>query len=330
MTLIGPTLQRFFTDRLAKQKAVSRHTVTAYRDGWHLFLVYLEQQLRIAPAVLDFNDVTADVITGFLTHLETSRCNSVQTRNHRLAALRAFFAYAALWHPEHAATIQRILAIPPKRHDTTTVSYLDESELTALVNAPDTTTWEGRRDQLFITLAAHTGLRVTELLSLTPASLTLTAIPQVTCQGKGRKDRILPLTRPLATALAGWISSNRTARDQPIFATRTGRRLTRDAIALRLRQHTQTALICCPSLAGKHVTPHVLRHTCAMRMLTNGVDLATISLWLGHADASSTNPYLHADMELKRRALARADPPKPEPIPPAQLPDPVLAMLEAL
>jgi integrase len=173
-------------------------------------------------------------------------------------------------------------------------------------------------------------LRVAELLSLTPSSLDLGANPRVTCQGKGRKERILPLTKGLATALAGWIAANKTPDDHPLFANRIGRRLTRDAIALRLAQHAAAAVPHCPSLANKHVTPHVLRHSCAMRMLLNEVDPITISLWLGHADPSSTNPYIHADMNLKTRALAKADPTPPADTPPAPIADPLLTMLEAL
>lgn len=308
MTLIAPTLQAFFTDRLARQRRASARTIASYRDTMRLLLTFVQHQSGTRPEKLDWNDLTADVITSFLDHLEGERGNSIRTRNLRLTAIRSLFSYAALQHPEHALLIQRVLDIPPKRFDKRIVTFLTGAEVDALLAACDPDRWEGRRDKALMALAVQTGLRVSELTSLNCADVTLGEGAAVRCEGKGRKQRIVPLDRPSQRLLRAWLGERAGRPGDPLFPTRTGRRLSRDAVAQRLATHAKTAAQTCPSLLEKNVHPHVLRHSCAMSLLQAGVDTTVISLWLGHAGIRSTDPYVHADMTIKEKALALTTP----------------------
>ncbi len=329
MTLAAPTLQAFFTDRLAQQAQASPRTIAAYRDALRLLLGFVHQRCGTPPAQLDWQDLDATVISAFLTHLEVERGNSVRTRNVRLTAIRSLYSYAALRHPEHALLIQRVLAIPPKRFDKRIVTFLTPAELDALLAAPDQNRWEGRRDKVLLLLAAQTWLRVTELINLDCADITLGTGANVLCEGKGRKQRAVPLTGPVQALLRAWLTERAGRPHDPLFPTRTGRRLSRDAIALRVATHTTTAATHCPSLSGKRVHPHVLRHTCAMTLLQAGVDTSVIALWLGHAGVRSTDAYIHADLSIKERALALTTPTSAKPGR-YHPPDKVLAFLESL
>ncbi|MHA3724816.1 tyrosine-type recombinase/integrase [Leucobacter sp. HY1910] len=308
MTALAPTLQKFFTDRLARQRDVSSHTIAAYRDTFRLLLEHVHTHTRVSPAQLDLTDLDADAIVGFLTHLEQDRGNSVRTRNARLAAIHSFYAFASFEHPEHAALIQRVLAIPAKRYDRALISWLTDTELTALIGAPDTSTWLGRRDHALLTTAAQTGLRVSELTALTIDDVKLDVGAHVVRLGKGRKHRATPLTASTVKVLRVWFKAHDGARVDPVFPTRQYRRLSTDAVAKLLRKHVDAAATGCPSLATKTVTPHTLRHTAAMRLLHAGADIATIALWLGHESIETTSIYLHADMTIKQRAIDRTTP----------------------
>ena len=308
MTLIAPTLQTFFTDRLARQRQASPQTTAAYRDALRLLLSFVHAQTGKTPAQLDWDDLDATMISAFLNHLENERHNSTRTRNVRLTAIRSLFSYAALRHPEHALVIQRVLAIPPKRFDKRIVTFLTPTEIDALIAAPDRTRWEGRRDRALMLLAVQTGLRVSELTSLNCADITLGTGANVRCQGKGRKQRAVPLTHPVETLLRLWLTERAGLPHDPLFPTRTGRRLSRDAVALRVSTHAATAAHQCPSLLGKRLHPHVLRHSCAMSLLQAGVDTTVIALWLGHAGVRSTDAYIHADISIKEKALALTTP----------------------
>jgi integrase len=199
-----------------------------------------------------------------------------------------------------------VLAIPAKRFDKADVSFLDEHEVTALLRSPDRNRWEGRRDYTFMLVAIQTGLRVSELLGLNCGDIILGVGAHLRCQGKGRKHRAVPLTDPVQHILRTWLAERQP--DEPVFATRSGRRLSPDAIQRRLTLHAANAAARCPSLNARTLSPHVLRHTSAMNLLHAGVDSTVIALWLGHADVRSTNAYLHADLAIKERALARLAP----------------------
>jgi integrase/recombinase XerD len=293
VTALAPTLQAFFTDRLARQRHASSQTVAAYRDAWRLLLSFAADRTGKQPAKLDIADLDAPLIGDFLDHLERGRGNSPRTRNARLAAIRSMFAYAALRHPEHAETIARVLAIPAKRFDRALVTWLTEPEVDALLAAPDKATWAGRRDHAMLALAAQTGLRISELTGLTCGDAHLGAGPHVSCHGKGRKQRITPLTTVTVTVLRAWLAERHGKPGHPLFPNRTGGQLSRDAVEKRLAQHVTAAEAECPSLKEKNVTAHTLRHTAAMRLLHAGVDTSVIALWLGHEQADTTQIYLH-------------------------------------
>jgi site-specific recombinase XerD len=329
MSLVAPTLQSFFTDRLVRQRRASPATIASYRDSLRMLIVFAHDQTGRSPSKLDWDDLHPEIISAFLDHLETGRHNSARTRNLRLTAIRSLFSYAALRHPEHAGLIQRVLAIPPKRFDKTIVSFLTAAEIDALIDAPDVTRWEGRRDRALMLLAVQTGLRVSELTGLDCGDVSLGVGASVRCQGKGRKHRAVPLTTPSQAVLGVWLTERAGLRDDPLFPTRAGRRLSTDAIERLVRKHAVNATARCPSLRADKLHPHVLRHSCAMTLLQAGVDTAVIALWLGHADIRSTNTYLHADMTIKQRALELTTPAnaKPGRYRPG---DPLLAFLEAL
>ena len=329
MTLVAPTLQAFFTDRLTRQLQASPRTIASYRDTLRLLLGFSHDTTGTPPSSLDWDDLDEPLISAFLDHLEVERHNSPRTRNLRLTAIRSLFRYAALRHPEHAAVIQRVLAIPPKRFDKRPVTFLTEPEATALIDAPDRSRWEGRRDRALLTLAIQAGLRVSELIGLDCGDVALGTGAHVRCEGKGRKQRSVPLTAPARALLAAWLVERAGRPQDPLFPTRTGRRLSRDAIEQRVATHAATAARRCASLNDKRLHPHALRHSCAMSLLHAGVDTTVIALWLGHADVRSTQPYLHADLTIKERALALVTPAdvKPGRYQPT---DSLLAFLEAL
>jgi site-specific recombinase XerD len=313
MTPIAPTLQAFFTDRLTKQLHASPRTIASYRDTLRLLLCFAQDRPGTAPSALDWDELDEALIAAFLEHLETDRGNSARTRNLRLTAIRSLFRYAAPRHPEHAAGIARVLNIPAKRFDRRTVTFLTAEESVAFIAAAPPDRWEGRRDRAMLTLAIHTGLRVSELIGLNCGDIGLGTGARVQVEGKGRKQRAVPLTKDAQAVLAIWLSERAGEPDEPLFPTRTGRRLTRDAVERRVATHVATAAQRCPSLVGKRVHPHVLRHSCAMSLLQARVDSTVIALWLGHADVSSTQQYIHADMTIKERALALLTPPAAAP-----------------
>jgi site-specific recombinase XerD len=309
MTLIAPTLQAFFTDRLTKQLHASPRTIASYRDTLRLLLCFAHDRTGTLPSALDWSDLDEPLIAAFLEHLETERHNSPRTRNLRLTAIRALFRYAALRHPEHAAVIARVLSIPAKRFERRTVTYLTSEESLALIDAAPQDRWEGRRDRAMLTLAIHAGLRISELIAVNCAEVALGTGAHVRVEGKGRKQRAIPLTKDAQAVLSIWLRERGGEPQDPLFPTRTGRRLTRDAVERRVATHVATAAQRCPSLVGKRVHPHVLRHSCAMSLLQARVDSTVIALWLGHTDISSTQQYIHADMTIKERALALLTPP---------------------
>jgi integrase/recombinase XerD len=329
MSALAPTLQAFFTDRLMAQRQASPNTIAGYRDALRLLLSYAAQRLNKQPCDLDIADLDAPLIGAFLDHLQRDRGNSARTRNHRLAAIHSLFAYAALRHPEHAASIQRVLAIPTKRVERNLVTFLTEAEADALLASCDRNRWTGRRDHALLMLTIQTGLRISELARLTCADVTLGVGAHVHCIGKGRKERRTPLVSTTVDVLQVWLAERDGAPFEPLFPTTTGKPLSRDAIERRIALHASAATEGCHSLATKQVTAHTLRHTCAMRLLTSGVDVAVIALWLGHEQVSTTNIYLHADMSQKERAIARTTQPTTKPGR-YQAPDTVMAFLESL
>jgi integrase/recombinase XerD len=329
MTALAPLLQAFFTDRLRRQRAASPNTVAAYRDAFRLLLHFAQGRLRTAASDLALTDLNAPLIGAFLDSLETARHNGARTRNARLAALRSFFRFLAPREPAHAALIQRVLAIPQKRCDRRVVNFLTRPEVHAVLASPDLTGWMGRRDHLLLVLAVETGLRVSEIVRLRVSDVVLGRSSYLRCFGKGRKERLTPLSRRTATRMRGWLQERKAAPPDPVFPARHGGALSRDAVARLLKKHTAAATATCPALKRKTVSPHVLRHTAAVNLLQAGVDRSVIALILGHESVETTQIYLDADLATKERALARTAPvgAKPGRFRPS---DTLLAFLQAL
>jgi len=329
VTTLAPTLQAYITEHLIRQRQASPHTVAAYRDAFKLLLVYAQRRTGKQPSKLEVADLDAPLIGAFLEHLEIERGNSVRTRNARLAAIHSLFRYAALRHPEDAAMIQRVLAMPPKLFDSSVVTYFTEDEIDALLAAADQRTWTGRRDRAMLALACQTGLRASELTALTVGDVHLGTGAHVSCLGKGRKQRITPLTASTARLLTVWMAERAGLRADPLFPTRRGTQLSRDALERRIATYAAVAATSCPTMAEKRASPHVMRHSAAMRLINAGVDIVTVALWLGHQNVATTQIYVHADLALKERALART---APKDLPPGRYrpSDKLLAFLDGL
>lgn len=313
MNALATSLQAYFTTFAHTQRDLSSNTIGSYRDTWRMLLKYLTTTLAVPADKLDFDAVTATNITGFLDYLEHERGNSAKTRNVRLTAIRSVLGRALPDHPEHAATITQVLAIPPRRTTRPIIEFLTPDEVQALLDAPDPTTWTGRRDHALLALTVQTGLRISEICSLTTDDIHLGTGPHVTCTGKGRRHRITPLTRATVSTMTAYLAERVIRPGAALFCGPHGQPLSRDALEHRLAKHLAGATITSPSLTAKHVTMHTLRHTAAMNLLAAGVDVAVIALWLGHADTHSTDAYLHADMTIKQAALDRTRPPDVKP-----------------
>ncbi|HEX9543356.1 MAG TPA: tyrosine-type recombinase/integrase [Streptosporangiaceae bacterium] len=331
MTALAPTVESFFTGYLIGQRGASAHTIASYRDTLRLLFRYAHERTGIRPSDLDVADLDAEMVTGFLAALEQARHNSAQTRNLRLAAIHSLFRHAALQHPEHAWSIARVLAIRPRKASQKIIAHLSDAEVEALLASPDRSTWTGRRDHLLMLAMITSGPRVSEVTALTWADISaIRPGAHVVWHGKGRKERISLLDAATAAALRLWQRENPGPVSAPVFtALGTTRKMTTDAVAQRLRVHAAAAAVSCPSIATRNLTPHVLRHTFAMRMQTAGIGGPAIALLLGHESPASTRPYLQADLELKQRALDRTAPPRTRPGR-YTAKDELLAFLEAL
>ena len=322
-------LQRFFTDRLLGQLGASSYTVASYRDTFRLLLRFAAERLKREPSEFRLEELDASFLGKFLEHLEVERRNCIRTRNNRLSALHAFFRYATLAEPSLALHCQRVLAIPSKRYERGPVEFLTEEETAAIMKAPNQGTRIGRRDRALLLVAVQTGLRNSEITSLRRQDVEFGTGAHVRCLGKGRKTRCTPLRPDVAAILKEWLSEQDGDPCDPVFPSSHGKRLSSDAIQRLVARHVATARQACPSLTGKTVTPHSLRHTMAMNLLRRGVDLSVIALWLGHESIETTQIYLHADIRLKEQALAHATPSgvAPERYRPT---DPLLTFLESL
>ena len=329
MNDLATSLQTYFTTFAHNQRDLSANTISSYRDTWRMLLKYLSATLGIPVETLDFDALTASNVTGFLDHLEHERRNNAKTRNTRLTAIRSVLGRALPDHPEHAATITQVLAIPPRRTTRPVIEFLTPEEVNALLAAPEPTNWTGRRDHALLVLAVQTGLRISEICSLTCDDIHLGAGAHIACTGKGRRQRITPLTRTTVTTMTNYLAERGARPGSAMFCGPHGQPLSRDALEHRLTKHLATATTTCPRLTAKHVTMHTLRHTAAMNLLAAGVDVAVIALWLGHADTHSTDAYLHADMAIKQAAIDRTRPPDVKPGIYQPEPD-ILAWLTAL
>ena len=305
---LAPLLQSFFTTRLIQQKQVSPHTISSYRDTFRLLLKFLSRKLRRTPSDLCLEHIDAPTIAAFLHELERESKISARTRNLRLSAVRSFFRHVAFEVPSQAANIQQVLAIPGKRYTRRLVDFLTRPEAEALLAAPNVTTPSGRRDHALILLALQTGLRLSELISLSREDLSLQAGAHVRVIGKGRKERCTPLAKRTVAVMKSWLTEPWCGESDRLFSSARGAKLSPDGVQYIVAKHARAARAKCASLAKKRVTPHVLRHTAAMELLQAGVDRTVIALWLGHDSIQTTQVYLDADLSMKEKALAKLVP----------------------
>lgn len=301
-----PTLvQDFFLRRLVQQRGASARTVESYRDTFRLLFAFAQQRTGRPPAALALDDLDAPLVLDFLDHLQTGRGNSVRTRNARLAAIHSFMHYASLRDPTTVAIAQRVLAIPAKRFDRPVLGYLSRDQIAAILTAPDRSTWSGHRDAVMLATTYNTGARVSEIIGLRRRDVLLDRQTAVHLHGKGRKERILPLWKTTAAQLRDWLDQIGPSPQATVFPNRAGQPLTRGGVRDRLTLAVAAAETHCPSLKGQHVTPHTLRHSCAMHLLQSGTDLAVIALWLGHTSPATTHHYLEADLDTKQAVLQK-------------------------
>ena len=298
-------LNRFFTTYLCQQRQASPHTITSYRDTFRLLVTFAWDHLDKAPQDLSVDDIDSGFIGEFLTHIETDRGNHPRTRNTRLSAIRSLMRFIALQDPRHAFLVQKVLAIPDKRYTRRPIDYLDSDEIGAVLQAPDQSTWVGRRDHVLLLLAVQTGMRASELITLKYEDVHLGKGAHIRCHGKGRKERCVPLRHDSIVAMEAWIEEQCGKPNEPVFVNQRGRPLQHDNINYLVTKNVTTARIESTTLRNKRITPHSLRHTCAMAMLQDKVDLATIALWLGHDKVETTYIYVHANLKMKEEAMAK-------------------------
>jgi len=309
----APLLERFFLQRLMQQRQVSPHTISSCRDTFCRLLKFTQQCLHRAPARLLFEEINAPLVGKFLDHLEKHDGISIRTRNLRLTAIHSFFRYAAFEVPEHAAQIQRVLAIPSKRFTSTLVGFLTRPEVDALLAAPDRLTWSGRRDHAFILTAVQTGFRLSEMTGLKRDDLAFGTGAHLRVIGKGRRERCTPLAKSTRGVLNAWLREPQRGEDNILFPNARGGRLSVHGVQYMLNKHRNAAATSCPTLKGKRVTVHRLRHTMAVDLLQEGVDRSTIALWLGHQHVQTTQIYLDATLAMKERVLEKVTPHQGQP-----------------
>ena len=302
-----PLIQEFFCLHLVQQKDASSQTVASYRDAFRLLLGYIQRTRRKQPSALTLADLDVPTITAFLQHLEKQRGNKTQTRNVRFAAIRSFMKFAAARDPASLPIIQRVLAIPLKRFPRSALRYLSRDEVTAIVQAPDVSTWTGRRDRMLFDLLYSTGARVSEMTALCRSDVRLGSSRSIQLTGKGRKQRVVPLRKNTAQRLREWMTEIGLNQDTPLFPNGKGRHLTRSGVEKRLHKAAQLAAPDRPELRAKRVSPHTFRHTTAMHMLQAGVDITVIALWLGHESIETTHLYVEANLAMKERALSKVE-----------------------
>lgn len=305
---LAPLIRAFFVDHLLQHKEVSPQTISTYRDGFRLLLGFLQQHRHVTPAAAALTDLDAPVVLAFLDHLEHQRHNSVRSRNARLATVRSFFRFVAFRVPEHVDLTTRVLAIPVKRTTRRLIHFLTREEMDAVLAACNQATWAGRRDHALLLTLYNTGARVSEMTALRRSDIRAGTTTVVHLQGKGRKDRVVPLWTRTARTLRHWCDELDSRPPDYAFPNAQRGRLTRHGIAYLLREAVARAAATCPSLVSKRVSPHVIRHTTAMHLLHAGVDFATIALWLGHEQLETTHMYVEADLTLKEQALDKLAP----------------------
>ncbi len=310
MTALAPHVTAFFRERLVDERRASVNTCDSYAYAFKLLLEYASKRLKLAPSRLELEQIDAAMVLAFLKDLETMRANGVSSRNVRLAAIKSFMRYVEHRVPSALEQVQRVLAIPMRKTDTRLVRHLTTPEIQALLDAPKPVDWLGIRDRAMLHLTFAAGLRVSELIGLRLEDLTLRPQASVLIHGKGRRERSLPLWKETTTALRAWLAVRGTVPAPEIFVNARREPMTRAGFEYILEKHVHAAIERCPSLATKRVSPHVLRHSCALTVLEATKDLRKVSLWLGHASMQTTEMYTRADPTIKLEALDAVTAPK--------------------
>jgi site-specific recombinase XerD len=308
MTTLAAQLSAFLREHLPRERKASPHTCEAYAYAFQLLVCFAAGRLAVRPSQLVVEQLDVPLILAFLEHLEAERGCSARTRNARLAAIHSFFRFLEYRSPSCLEQARQVGAIPMKKTDQALVRHLDRDEIRALLDAPDPRSASGLRDRAMLHLAFAAGLRVSELVGLRLDQLERGPAPCVHVMGKGRRERVLPLWKETATAIAAWLKARAPDGDPELFLNAAGRAMTRSGFEYVLAKHVQVAARRQPSIAGKRVTPHVLRHSCAMHTLQATRDIRKVALWLGHASLQSTETYLRADPTEKLEALATMAP----------------------
>jgi integrase/recombinase XerD len=310
---LATLLSTFFLRYLAVERGVSPHTSTSYRDAIKLLLQFSATRCKRSVDQLVIEDLNAPVVLEFLSDLEVSRTNTVRTRNARLAAVQTFFRYIAGQQPSLAALCSPVLAIPAKKALRPVLGYLSEQELGHLLAQVDRSTRHGERDYVLLSVLYDTGARVQELLDLKPCDFHLDAPPFVRLRGKGRRERLCPLLPQSAQLVRKFLATNgrRIDGQEPLYQNGRGTRLGRHGARYILLKYLRQAAISMPSLGRPTISPHTLRHTKGMHLLQSGVPLVMVKDFLGHVDMKSTEVYVQADLDMKRKALESATGPRP-------------------
>lgn len=309
MTPIAPLIEAFLHETLCRHRGVSQHTCDSYAYSFQLLFVFAAERLKVTPSSLTLEQLDSGLVSAFLEYLEDTRKNAPETRNVRLAAIKSFFRFLEYRQPAALEQIRRVLAIPFKKTDTRLVPYLLREELQALLDAPDPATRDGIRDRAMLHLAVCAGLRVSELTGLQIRDVDLPSM-SIHVLGKGRRERMLPLWKTTAAALRAWLAVRGTGAVPEVFVSARGEPLSRWGFAYLLKQHTAAAARQYPGLLKKRVSPHVLRHTCAMIVLQATQDIRKVSLWLGHANLTTTEIYTRGDPTEKLEAIEAVVPPQ--------------------
>ncbi len=305
---IAPHVQAFFAEYLCQQRRLSPQTIISCRDTFRLLLTFLRDQTGVEPSAVRIADIDAPVVLRFLNYLEQDRGNSVRSRNIRLSAIRSFFRLVSLRDPDSLGIVTRVLAIPNKREDQKLIGYLTRPEIQALVVAPDQSKWVGRRDHALLLTLYNSGARVSEITMLKRDQVSFDDRTFLQLCGKGRKERTIPLWAETVQVLRAWFQELGEHTPNIAFPSVRGKSLSRDGVDYLLKRAVQRAVVDCPSLTTKKISPHIIRHTTAMHLLQAGVDIATIALWLGHESIETTHVYLQADLAMKEEALGKLDP----------------------
>ena len=309
MAELAPPLAMFLREYLPRDRGTSRHTVASYALCFKLLVVFAADRHGIRPCKLEIGHLDIATLLEFLEHLERDRGNAVRTRNARLAAIKAFFRFLEFRHPGYLDLAAQVREVPAKKGEVPLIGSLDRAETRALLDAPDPGTVAGTRDRAMLCLTYNAGLRVSELVGLALDDLKMPALDEVHIIGKGRRERILPLWKETRRALRDWLAVRPKSTDRHLFLNAMGTGMTRRGFAKRLSLHAQTAAHSVPSITRKTVSPHLLRHACALHTLEATGDVRKVSLWLGHSSLQTTEMYLQADPTDKLDTLDKWRPP---------------------